>query len=321
MDSLEKAAPHVQSPDAADAPTESRPVVWLVISSYRNDQEILQTLEHVHLHQEKLFGQILVVDSEGTGEVPRMVAHRGWRDVTYRSYDVNLGSGANLRERLRLAAEGGADYAYAINHDASLDFRVVTALVEAARSIQNLGAAYPLAYFSSAGRYNLTGTRELPLSRKLVASVNQGPLIDVFWSSSNGALYSTHPPKRGVLPWEEMWMGLEDLEYGWRLSDHGYRQVIVTDAVFQDNNEYVSTKLGRVTSKPAWRTYYFSRNLILAIRRSRKRPLFFLVTAYRIVLEAGLILLARSTKIQRLRYLWLGTIDGIRGAAVRRQIP
>src|SRR5713226_9005429 len=305
MDSLEKAAPHVQSPDAADAPTESRPVVWLVISSYRNDQEILRILEQVHLHEEKIFDRILVVDSQGTGEIPRRVAQRGWEDVTYRSYDINLGSGANLRERLRLAAEGGADYAYAINHDASLDFGVVTALVEAAQPIHNLGAAYPLAYFSSAGRYNLTGTHELPLSRKFVASVNQGPLIDVFWSSSNGALYSTQPPKHGVLPWVEMWMGLEDLEYGWRLLDHGYRQVIVTAAVFRDNNEYARTKLGRVASKPPWRTYCFSRNLILATCRSRKRPLFFLVTAYRIVLEAGLILLARSTKIQRLRYLWL----------------
>lgn len=295
--------------------------VWLAISSYRNDEEVLRILDQVHSSAAKLFDRVLVVDSEGTGVIPGILRDRGWDHVMYRSYDQNLGSGANLCERLRLAAEGGAEYVYALNHDASLDFRVVTALVEAARSIQNLGAAYPLAYFSSAGRYNLTGTRELPLSRKLVASVNKGPLIDVFWSSSNGALYSTQPPKRGVLPWEEMWMGLEDLEYGWRLSDHGYRQVIVTDAVFQDNNEYVSTKLGRVTSKPAWRTYYFSRNLILAIRRSRRRPLFFLVTAYRIVLEAGLILLARSTKIQRLRYLWLGTIDGIRGAAVRRQIP
>src|SRR6266581_6027039 len=266
-------------------------VLWLAISSYRNDEEVLKILDQAHGSSVQLFDRILVVDSEGTGAVPRVVKDRGWERVIYRSYDANLGSGANLRERLRIAAEGGADYVYAMNHDGHVDFPVVATLLETSRSIENLGAAYPLGYFSSVGLYNLTGTSELPLSRKLVRCVNSGPLIDVFWSSSNGALYSMEPVRRGVLPWEAMWMAWEDLEYGWRLHDHGYRQVIVCSAVFQDNQEYVKSRLGHVLDKPPWRTYYFSRNLILAIHRSRNRPLFYLVAASRFLLESGLILL------------------------------
>jgi GT2 family glycosyltransferase len=135
----------------------------------------------------------------------------------------------------------------------------------------------------------------------------------VFWSSSNGALYSLEPARKGILPWEAMWMAWEDLEYGWRLFDKGYRQVIVRDAVFRDNNEYARSGLGNITDKPPWRSYYQIRNLILAVRRSRRRPLFYAVTFYRTVLEGLLILLVRSDKRKRLRLLWSGIVDGIKG--------
>ena len=293
-------------------------ILWLVISSFRNDEAVTGILNQIHTSDEQIFDRILIVDSEGTGFIPRLLKNKGWGHVIYNSYDQNLGSGANLRERLRLAAEGGADYAYAINHDGYFDPKVVLSLVNAAESIENLGAAYPLSYLTTVGLYNTTGARELPLPARLVVTAPTGPLLDVFWSSSNGALYSMEPVRRGIVPWEGLWMGWEDLEYGWRLSDCGYRQVIVCKAVFCDNYEYTRTRLGRVINKPAWRTYYLVRNLILAIRRTRNRPLYYAVAAYRIILECGLILFVRGNKWKRLRLLCVGTTDGIRGIEGRR---
>jgi GT2 family glycosyltransferase len=292
--------------------------VWLVISSFQNDKEIIKILEQVHAAGEQIFGRILVVDSLGTGVIPDTIKKRKWERVIYRSYDENLGSGANLRERLRLAAEGGADYAYALNHDGKFDANGVNALLKAATSIQNLGAAYPLSFLADARGYNLTGTRELPLPAKLVPRAPKGPPLDVFWSSSNGALYSTAPAKQGILPWEAMWMGWEDLEYGWRLHDHGYRQVIVCDAVFDDNYEYISTPIGFAIRKPAWRTYYMMRNLILAIRRNRNRTLYHATAVLRFFLEGGLIICFRDRKWQRIKMLCSGAVDGIKGVEERR---
>lgn len=292
--------------------------VWLVVSSYRNDPDIIRILEQERGCAEHPFDRILVADSEGTGAIPALLKQRRWDNVIYRNYDRNLGSGANLCERLRIAAEGGADFAYAINHDGYVDPGIAASLLRAAAPIEHLGAAYPLSYLTSVRRYNLTGTRELPFSAKLVAAPPAEPLTDVFWSSSNGALYSTAPVKHGILPWDALWMGWEDLEYGWRLSNHGYRQVIVRDAVYRDNYEYRSTKLGNVIDKPAWRTYYNMRNLILAIRRSRNRPLFYAVAAYRFLLECGVILLARGNKWERLRLLWTGAGDGFKGVEGQR---
>jgi GT2 family glycosyltransferase len=287
--------------------------IWLAIASYRNDEQVIEIVDHVYKSAPDLFERILIVDSHGTGAMPTLIRERGWPNVEYRNYERNLGSGGNMAERLRIAASAGADYAYAVNHDGHVDPGVVRALLQAAITITGLGAAYPLGYFISVGLYNLTGTRELPLQRKLVRSVRQEPLIHVFWSSSNGALYSLEPARKGILPWEGMWMAWEDLEYGWRLFDKGYQQVIVRDAVFCDNNEYARSGVGNVTDKPPWRSYYQIRNLILAVCRSRRRPLFYAVVFYRTLLESGLILLVRSDKWKRLRLLWLGIVDGIKG--------
>jgi GT2 family glycosyltransferase len=302
---------------SALAPSNTRPCrVWLVISSHQNDDDVMRILDQVQSLGRDVFERILVVDSQGTGTIPLLLAERGWGRVIYRSYPHNLGSGANLCERLRIAAEGGADYAYALNHDGNFAPEVIRALLEAARPLENLGAAYPLGYMTTAGRFNLTGIRELPLPAKLVESPPPDPLIDVFWSSSNGALYSTAPAKRGILPWSAMWMGWEDLEYGWRLSDNGYRQVIVRNAIYSDNYEYKQTWLVKTIDKPAWRTYYNFRNLILAVRRSRNRPLYYAVVIYRILLELALIVLVRDFKFSRVRSACRGVWDGLRERVV-----
>ncbi|HEY1660371.1 MAG TPA: hypothetical protein VGG14_18610 [Candidatus Sulfotelmatobacter sp.] len=285
--------------------------VWLVISSYRNDAEVGALLDRVSPLISSLFEHILIVDSRGTGSIPRLLESGAWNHVTYRSYDCNLGSGANLCERLRLAAEAGADYAYAVNHDGNVEADVVSTLLRVAGSAESLGAIYPLGLMTNARLYNLTGTRELPLPAKFVSSPPSAPLLDVFWSSSNGALYSLTPVRQGILPWHAMWMGWEDLEYGWRLKNHGYRQVMVSSAIYRDDHEYVETWVGKTVDKPAWRTYYCFRNLLFAIRRSRNRPLYYAVAAYRMAIECGLIFLVRDCKWKRLRELVAGVAAGL----------
>lgn len=287
--------------------------VWLAISAFRNDEQVLETVDKARAFVPELFERILIVDSEGTGRVPEAIRKRGWNEVEYRNYQQNLGSGANLAERMKVAASAGAEYVYALNHDGEINPGVVRKLIEAARGRPRLGAAYPLGYFTETRSYNLTGTRELPLPAKLVKDAPREPVIPVYWSSSNGALYSLAPAREGVLPWAAMWMGWEDLDYGWRLRDHGYEQIMVTGAVFPDNQEYKATTVGKVVRKPAWRTYYFSRNLALAVKRSRNTFLFHAVLAFRILLECALIVFIRDQKSERLRLLLAGARDGYRG--------
>jgi GT2 family glycosyltransferase len=301
------------------------PVVWLVVSSFCNDPEITRLLEDVQNLPARLFDRVLVIDSLGTGAVPTLIARRGWQNVSYHSYGRNLGSAGNLALRLQLAAEGGADFAYALNHDGQVHPEVVRCLLKHAIRLHRVGAVYPISYLRSAAAYNLTGTRELPLPAKLVEQKPQRELIEAYWSSSNGALYALEPVRHGVLPWPELWMGWEDLEYGWRLADHGYRQAIACDAVFDDNYEYAVrvslVRKFRVVSKPAWTTYYMSRNLLLITRRTRPLLKFEVIVILRILLESALILLVRPDKRARLRCLVRGVIDGLRNRTGKWILP
>jgi hypothetical protein len=71
--------------------------------------------------------------------------------------------------------------------------------------------------------------------------------------------------------------------------------------------------VGNVVRKPAWRVYYNIRNLIIAVKHTRNRPLYHAVVGFRIFLECALILLVREDKGKRLRFLLAGVRDGYRG--------
>ena len=147
-------------------PSNRCPVLWLVVSSFRNDPEITRLLEDVQNLRVRLFDQVLIIDSLGTAAVPTLIARRGWQNVSYHSYNRNLGSAGNLTLRLQLAAEGGADFAYALNHDGQVHPEVVRSLLKHAIRLHRPGAVYPISYLRNAATYNLTGTRGAPTARK-----------------------------------------------------------------------------------------------------------------------------------------------------------
>ncbi len=296
----------------------------LVISSYRHDASVERILQRVHAHPVPVFDKCIVVDSQGTGAIPALIDEQGWQDVIYWSADENLGSAGNLCERLRMASRYGGDFAYAVNHDGDVNPDVVLALLAEAERTPHVGAVYPLRFLPARGQYDLTGTRRLPLAFRGSAKAPLSPLIDVHWGSSNGALYSMQPIREGILPWAELWMGWEDMAYGWLLEERGYRQMIVTGARADDNYEYRAYAVGgralHVTDKPPWYTYYGARNLMLLLRRTRRPTSLFLVAAMRIVLEVVVIGLMRQRKLLRYRLLGHGVVDGLRNRGGRRRL-
>jgi hypothetical protein len=301
--------------------------VCLVVSSFHNDDAIERLLGIAFRQTETPFCRVIVVDSLGTGRIPELLRQRAWEGVEYHSFPHNLGSAGNLAERLRLAAQTDAEYAYAINHDAELDLDVVRALLDRAAPIDRLGALYPLRRLINRGdRLDTTGARTLPLPFSGVKAAGQlPPLVPVQWSSSNGALYALAPIRSGLTPWSDFWFGWEDLAYGWLLSEHGYHQYITSDVQVEDNYEYRRYGVGPVgihlTDKPAWYAYYQIRNLMLAARRIQRGPWVAGVVAARIAQEFALTALFRGQKRQRFHHLICGLVDGLRGRSGKWVLP
>jgi hypothetical protein len=298
------------------------PSVCLAIATFRSDEAVIALVESVlEADSHGLFSEILVVDSMGTGRVPEVAAARGWDRVRYFDHEVNLGSAGNLARRLELGAERGHRWTYTVNHDGEVDLGVVRRLVEVGESLDRVGAIYPLRYKTGRGRYDLTGTQRLPLPFRGARRRPEGPLIETYWGSSNATLYASAPVHEGLLPWADLWMGWEDLGYGWLLERHGYQQVIVTDAENRDPYEYRRRGPVVLTDKPSWYAYYQVRNLILVTRRNAQPLSHWLTVAGRVAVELGLTAALRPDKPIRYRLLARGLLDGLRGRAGKWRLP
>jgi GT2 family glycosyltransferase len=303
--------------------------VCLAIATFRNDDEVIALIDAVTNDDGRTpFAKIIVVDSMGTGRIPRWLADQERDDVEYHSFDENLGSAGNLHQRLRLAAQTEASYCYGINHDGEVDLQVVETLRQHATAHPSVGVVYPLRFRPNRGgawdrsgkhRFALpfTGSRERPDASHL--------LEEVTWASSNGALYALAPVRAGINVWIELWHGWEDLEYGMRLKQKGYKQLRCMDAVFVDHYEYREFKvLGRsffISDKPAWYVYYFARNLIAATKRNNPDPLSLSILTLRLAQEALVTAALRRDKQQRAELLLRGIVDGIRGKMGKRAFP
>jgi rhamnosyltransferase len=307
--------------------TTAVPRVCLAISAYRSDESILRLLEQAMSIAEPPFQHVLVVDSLGSGRIPETIEARGWQErVEYRSYPTNLGSAGNLWKRLQLPCEQGFDFVYAINHDGLIDPELIAKLLAQAQRMTKPGAVYPLRrYTRRGGGFDYTGLTRLPIPAIVLQRRPEKPLLKVFWASSNGALYSTQPVREGLRILDELWLGWEDLAWGWSLEDSGFEQVVVTSAVLDDDYEYVEQKVGpvrRVTSeKPVWYSYYVVRNLLLASRATKQAIDVRVMVGLRFALEIGGSVVFRNRKSERLKLLVHGIVDGLRGRAGKGAVP
>lgn len=270
--------------------------------------------------------RVLVVDSLGDGRLGDRIRSSVPLVVDYRNHDRNLGSAGNLERRVSIAADEYDDcrYVFAINHDGHVDESCISTLMSFARERSQCGAVYPTRLRTQAGsRFEppkfTRGVGMIRFSKELPETAR------VLWSSSNGALYSLAPARRGIRPWADLWMGWEDAAYGFALDEAGFDQWQLRDAVFEDDYEY--RRLGilgfeaHYSDKPAWTSYYFARNLWLTMARFESRPAALARFATRMGAELGVISLLRDQKLKRLGLALRGSLDGFQAVTGRGPVP
>lgn len=305
----------------------SPPRVCLAISAYRSDDSVGRLLESALSLESPPFEHLLVVDSLGSGKISELISARGWgARVEYRSFPTNLGSAGNLAQRLRIPAEQGFDFVYALNHDGKVAPDVIRALVEHALTSDRIGAVYPLRrYPRREGVFDLTGATRFPIPAVTSRKPPAAKVVAAKWGSSNGALYATRPLREGLRVLDELWLGWEDLALGWSLEQAGYTQAVVTSAVLEDDYEYSEHRVGPIrkvlSDKPSWYSYYVARNLILAARLTHQDLPMHAAVAVRTFLEFGITLIARKDKAKRLQLLVRGVIDGLLGHSGKGAVP
>ena len=272
---------------------------------------------------------IIVVDSLGDGRFAKFIEINDFSDrVLYFNSDVNLGSAGNLHKRLIWATELDVEFVLALNHDAVVTHAVYLELVRTAQKLPKFGALYPLRFLSGKNIYDISGKSYYSIKASGPKTKPSDELIEVYWSSSNGALYSTEPLSEinRISPDSSLWMGWEDYFYGLQLNKAGYGQWIVSSAETIDHYEYKSlnTPLGErvVSDKPIWYCYYDSRNLLLGSFYRVRSPVLIIFVMIRIFLGLLLIPLKfKSETFLAVRFYLTGVRDGIKNISGKWTLP
>jgi glycosyltransferase involved in cell wall biosynthesis len=299
--------------------------IALAISAYRSDESVLRLLRKAFAEDQPRFAVVIVVDSQGSGAIQQAAENEDW-PVTYINSETNLGSAGNLDLRLRTAADLGLKWCLTLNHDGELDPAKVRRLAEHGETRPRVGAVYPQMVFPRAGGRPDSPRRSFaPYTMIGRDGAQADGCVEVAWSSSNGALYNLTPIRDGVTAWPHLWMGYEDLAIGWDLQRRGWVQLLCKDVTVADDYEFrVARILGRtvhVVEKPSWYAYYQTRNLVLIARRSGGSAIGWGGILVRTAVDLGMIIIYRDHKSERLRLLWKGLADGLRGVAGQGPVP
>ena len=297
--------------------------VALAISAFHSDDAVIHMLGKLFTGNHPRFGVVIVVDSLGRGQIHDAAKSNRWA-IHYINADHNLGSAGNLDLRLKTAAELGFDWCFAVNHDGEVDENKVLRLQQLGQSRPKVGAVYPQLVFSEAGG-RLDSPRRSFSTYGLLRGERGGGATEVAWSSSNCALYNLDAIRDGVNAWPQLWMGYEDLAIGWELQSRGWTQLLSHDVKVVDSYEFravhVFGRKAHIAAKPSWYSYYQLRNLWLIAEGSLGRAVTKGGVLSRLAIDAGLILLYRDKKSERLRLLLMGLRDGMRGVSGVGPVP
>lgn len=298
--------------------------IAVAISSFKSNDSVAR-LVHKILDEAWEFNYLLVVDSLGDGLLEKIDFKK---NILYYNSSTNLGSAGNLAKRFEWACELGMDFILALNHDADISIKNYEELVNKAKETTNAGAFYPLRYLTGKGIYDLSGKSKYVISATGRSTKPAQDLVEVVWSSSNGALYSMEPLRKNkfISPDATLWMGWEDYCYGLLLMRHGYKQYIVTTAESLDNYEYkeISTKFLKkiVADKPMWYGYYDCRNMIIIALHRLKSPSLAVFMISRSIFVLFLLLLKfERNKKKSLSCAISGIVDGIRNVGGKWNLP
>lgn len=294
------------------------PSTVVAISAFRSDEAVLTLLEAIFADPHPDVASIIVVDSGGSGLLAAKLAAWGGL-VRYENSERNLGSAGNLKRRLELACETGAQWCLCLNHDANWSSSRLSAMLRLGQSQARVGAVYPVLHYE--GRTNPWEDGRDSFAPSVGRSWAERPRGDsdneVRWSSSNCALYSTLPMREGITVMDELWMGYEDLAYGIALFHGRWRQLVCREAILTDIFDLAPRRfLGRtlyIPDKPAWYSYYNIRNLLLIRSRYGGNGVTYPMILRKLVQSSARIFLLEDRKVERLSELFRGVAAGFSG--------
>lgn len=270
MDETEASAPNPAPTETGRGSGETQPLVVSVVVNYRGLVDTLTCVSSL-LDVEYARHLVVVVDN-GSGDAEGDALAAGLpATVQYIRSNANLGYGGGANLGLRWAVEAGADYAWVLNNDTTVDRQAVAELVRAMESDPSCGASSPqieasIGPDSPRGVWYAGGTADLGrvTTEHVHDLIDTDALLSTTGYVSGCAIFLRLCALAEVgMFWEPLFLYWEDVELSFRLRAAGWRLAIAPAARIRH--------IGHDGVMSSVASFYYYRNAILVAMRQLGR--------------------------------------------------
>ncbi len=303
--------------------------VACVIVTYNNASNI-EELFNVLLNQSNPIAEIILVDNASSDGIAQMVKQK-FLPVTVFVNPSNMGVGGGYAQGMEYAYKKGYNWTWLLDGDSVPH---VSALEQLITAFVNYTPAHPsIGILASSPVNPVTGQiyggfirhglfHKIP---KEISEFRKPVSVDTVISS--GSLISDKVIKDVGLPRADFFMDFVDAEYNLRVLRSGYEIVCVPDSIINHHvgqNRIIHFGFVRISLPPyhsSWRLYYALRNELYTYWHEFRcyRALFrLLLSTALLILE---IILIDDYKVERVRYIFKGLVDGFKGRLGKTVLP
>ena len=293
------------------------PALQVMLTAIRGQVAAIAVLDNASGNTDQIADLIqeLCTESDGNIELHRNTS--------------NLGLGAAHNKGIQLARDGKFSHVLLLDQDSVPMNGMVERLVDASlrKSAKTPVSAVGVTYLNADNGSESFFVRFGPLKfrRLYCADRDEDGCIEADFLISSGSLISLSTLDDVGLMDEQLFIDHVDTEWFLRARDKGYHAFGVCDAIMQhglgDTTHQINLggqRLGRRRNVPQhkpFRYYYIFRNSILLYRRSYASGLWKWNDAQRLVMIAVMFGLFKAPRLENMRMMLKGLLDGLRGRA------
>jgi GT2 family glycosyltransferase len=286
-----------------------------------NAAEVLPTQLDALLRQSRPLEEIIIVDNGSTDSTVEMICHR-YPQITILALGQNLGVGGAYAAGLSYAAlDKKHDWVWLLDDDSVPEGDAMEQLLLGyVLSEQQERKTGVVACVAAHGESGLSYRGLLWRGRLLQpkTEVLQQPIWFVDATISSGSLVQREVVESVGLPRADFFMDFVDIEYCLRIRRHGYEIAMVRDSVLHHTLgtprvfQFLGYKKAWSDHAP-WRQYYIIRNHTYVVWQSYPRLASKLLMLARLASHGMASLLFSENRLESLRMMLLGFLDGRAG--------
>lgn len=295
-----------------------------VVCAYNNKDSIVKVISAL-LSQKHPIKEIIVVDnasSDGTSELVKSQ----YPIITLLSNNNNLGVGGGYARGMEYAYHRGYDWIWLLDGDSIPHELSLKKLIDFFPLIKNKDSKVGILAPSTVN--SITGLREYYfMTQKFIKQIEKSDSSESFYFVdsviSSGSLINRNIIRDVGLPRIDFFMDFVDYEYNLRVKKNGYKIVYIPSSIIyhclgETKMIRKITKFWKKFPSPLhvpWRLYYMTRNelyIYLYIIPSFRALVFYVGRILRTTI-AILLKPEIGEKISRVKYIFLGLKDGVRG--------